>query len=105
MEVLPPILDKERVSKLEKAAFVLKTVANPLRLGIIYLLQDRENVTVTEICQQLDAEQSLISHHLLNMKDKGILNSKKDGRKVLYSLKLRDVTKIIDCLENCDVEF
>jgi len=104
MEILTPTLDKERVLKLEKAAFVLKTVANPLRLGIIFLLQDREHITVTEICQLLDAEQSLISHHLLSMKDKGILNSQKDGRKVLYSLKLKDVTKIIDCLENCEVE-
>ncbi|NNC85786.1 MAG: winged helix-turn-helix transcriptional regulator [Bacteroidia bacterium] len=104
MEILTQTLDKEQATKLEKAAFVLKTVANPLRLSIIYLLQDREHITVTEICAILDAEQSLISHHLLSMREKGILNSTKEGRKVLYSLKFRDVVKVIECLDNCEMD-
>lgn len=92
----------EQVEKLERIAFILKTIAHPLRLGVIYLLEQHPRLTVTEICEKLDSEQSLTSHHLQNMKLKGILNCKKEGRNMLYSLKERDVSLIIECLENCN---
>ncbi len=96
------IIDKAQVEKLERIAFILKTIAHPLRLGIIHLLEQHARLSVSDICELLDSEQSLTSHHLQNMKLKGILNSKKDGRKVMYSLKERDVSLIIECLENCN---
>ncbi len=87
--------------KLERIAFILKTVAHPLRLGIIHLLEQHTRLSVSEICDSLDSEQSLTSHHLQNMKLKGILSVRRDGRQMLYSLKERDVSLIIECLENC----
>jgi DNA-binding transcriptional ArsR family regulator len=88
--------------KLEKAAFILKTVAHPTRLAIIQLLDKSERLSVNEICETLACEQSLISHHLINMKLRGILKSEKDGLNQFYSLKERDVLKLIDCIENCN---
>jgi ArsR family transcriptional regulator len=88
--------------KLEKAAFILKTVAHPTRLAIVDLLSLNEKLSVNEICERLSCEQSLLSHHLINMKLKGILRSEKDGLNVFYSLKLREVVKLIECIEHCD---
>lgn len=88
--------------KLERIAFILKTVAHPLRLGIIHQLEVYPRMSVSEICQKLGSEQSLTSHHLQNMKLKGILSSKREGRNIYYSLKERDVSLIIECLENCN---
>ncbi|MFC0184995.1 ArsR/SmtB family transcription factor [Pseudarcicella hirudinis] len=73
--------------KLEKAAYILKTVAHPTRLAIVDLLSQNEKLSVNEICEVLQCEQSLLSHHLINMKLKGILRSEKDGLNVFYSLK------------------
>jgi ArsR family transcriptional regulator len=95
-------INGEEVEKLERIAFILKTIAHPLRLGIIHLLEQHPRLSVSDICEKLDSEQSLTSHHLQNMKLKGILSSKKDGRNMLYSLKERDVSLIIECLENCN---
>lgn len=100
--IKPYILDKEEAERLERAAYILKTVAHPIRLGIIRLLEVNDRLSVTDICDQLDTEQSLTSHHLQNMRLKGILSVKKEGRKMFYSLKERDVSLIIDCLEGCD---
>ncbi|HAA15459.1 MAG TPA: transcriptional regulator [Cytophagales bacterium] len=94
------ILDTE---KLEKVAFILKTIAHPLRIGIVDLLTTYERLSVNEICFRLDAEQSLTSHHLSNMKLKGILGSEREGKNIFYFLKLKEVTKVIDCMENCDI--
>lgn len=88
--------------KYEKAAYILKAVAHPTRLAIIQLLDIQENLTVNEICETLECEQSLISHHLINMKLRGILKSHKDGLNVYYSLKEREITKLLSCIENCE---
>lgn len=92
---------QEEAEKLERIAYILKTIAHPLRLGIIHLLEQYPKLSVSEICEMLGSEQSLTSHHLQNMKLKGILNVKRDGRSMHYSLKERDVSLIIECLENC----
>ena len=88
--------------KLERIAFILKTIAHPIRLGIIHLLEQHPKLSVSAICEALGTEQSLTSHHLQNMKLKGILTVKRDGRSMLYTLKERDVSLIIECLENCN---
>ena len=88
--------------KFEKAAYILKAVAHPTRLAIIQLLDQDKNLSVNEICDILDCEQSLLSHHLINMKLRGILKSHKDGLNIYYSLKEREVTKLLTCIENCD---
>lgn len=92
----------KELAKLTQIAFILKTVAHPLRLRIVVLLRDNERLSVNQICTSLNSEQSLTSHHLSNMKLKGILNAQRNGKNVYYSLKERDVTKLIDCLKNCN---
>lgn len=87
--------------KFEKAAYILKAVAHPTRLAIIQLLEQEDGLSVNEICEALDCEQSLISHHLINMKLRGILQSSKDGLNMYYSLNEHDVVKILACIENC----
>lgn len=95
------VMDKAEAEKLERIAFILKTVAHPIRLSIVRLLEIYDRLSVSEICEKLETEQSLTSHHLQNMKLKGILRVKREGRSMMYSLKERDVALIIDCLENC----
>ncbi|MBL7814797.1 MAG: winged helix-turn-helix transcriptional regulator [Saprospiraceae bacterium] len=88
--------------KLKKAALILKTVAHPTRLAIIELLNYDNRLSVNEIGEILEVEQSLLSHHLTTMKVNGILRSEKEGQSVFYSLKEKDVTKLLACIENCD---
>ena len=101
MEVNNGTIDPKHAEKLERIAFILKTVAHPLRLGIVHLLEQYPQLSVTQICDMLGSEQSLTSHHLQTMRLKGVLSVKRDGRSMLYSLKERDVSLIIECLENC----
>ena len=95
--------DTLKPEQLEKAAFILKTIAHPLRIGITELLSRHEKLSVTEICEKLKTEQSLTSHHLNNMKLKGILASKRDGQNIYYFLNLKEVTTVIECMKNCPI--
>ena len=89
--------------KLEQVAEVLKAVAHPIRIQIIELLGQRERLTVTEIYQVLGVEQSLTSHHLTKMKDKGVLRCEREGKNIFYSLADTKITQVISCIENCDI--
>jgi ArsR family transcriptional regulator len=96
------IIDLE---KFEKAAFILKTVAHPMRLAIVELLTNNDSLSVNEICEKINGEQSLVSHHLINMKLKGILQSSREGQFIHYSLKLKEINTLLDCVQNCTCHF
>ena len=94
-------MDEELVEKLERIAYILKTVAHPIRLGIVHLLEQHPKLSVSSLCEMLGTEQSLTSHHLQNMRLKGLLSVKREGRSMMYSLKEKDVSMIIECLADC----
>ncbi|MDN5203701.1 metalloregulator ArsR/SmtB family transcription factor [Fulvivirgaceae bacterium BMA10] len=96
-------LENIDVEKLEKVALILKTIGHPVRLGIIGLLTQDEELSVNEICERLDLTQSLISHHLSNMKLKGILQSRRDGKQIYYGLKLQEVVTVVKCMAECEI--
>ena len=86
------------VTKLEMAASKLRAIAHPMRIAIIDLLNEKHKLSVTEIYNHLDIEQASASHHLNILKSKGILLSRRDGKKIFYSLKSVALTEIIDCI-------
>ena len=70
------------VNKLEMAASKLRAIAHPMRIAIIELLNDKPKMSVTEIYTKLNIEQASASHHLNILKNKGVLVSKRDGKKI-----------------------
>ncbi len=89
---------EEESKRIEKAAYVLKAVAHPLRIKIIVMLHENKELNVSTIYKNLNAEQSLISHHLINMRDKGILDIRRSGKNIYYFLVDNAVADIIECI-------
>ncbi len=92
------------VERLEIAASMLKAIAHPMRIAIMKHLEGGKRLTVTEIHELLQIEQSTTSHHLGILRDKGVLCSKRDGKNTYYFLKYEILSKIVDCLESCTCE-
>lgn len=85
-----------RLKNADKSADVLKTIAHPLRLSIIELLS-RPGVApkrVSDIVTEMGQPQAIISQHLIHLKDRGVLTSKKEGTSIFY----RPVGKGLDDL-------
>lgn len=95
-------LNELQIEQLEQAASMLKAIAHPMRIAILNFLDDEKRMTVTEIHKKLDIEQSTTSHHLGILKDKGVLGSKRDGKNTYYFLKNDNLSKIIECINNCN---
>ncbi len=93
----------EEQEKLEKVAFILKTIGHPVRLKILSLLSENQQMSVNEISERCEVEQSLISHHLTNMKLKGVLQSERDGKSIFYSIKLMEVLNVVECMSKCRI--
>jgi len=86
---------------LEKAAGMLKAIAHPVRISIVGYLEDGSKRTVTEIHKQLGIEQSAASHHLVILKDRGVLLSRREGKNTWYFLKHRNLGKILNSVSEC----
>lgn len=71
--------------KIEKSVDILKALSDSTRLKIIYLLKDGE-LCGCEILNASDKSQSTVSHHLNLLKRAGILNARKEGTWIHYSL-------------------
>lgn len=89
--------------KLEFIAVALKTISHPIRLKIIEALENDSKLSVQDISKYIGdhIEQSLLSHHLIKMRDKGVLECQKEGQYVFYSIKLKEVINLLDCMEKC----
>lgn len=100
-----PTITHLSAEDITRVAEILKTIGHPVRLQILEALEEREPLTVTEIQEKLDSEveQSLLSHHLIKMKDRGILRCEKHGMNVLYRLEDRKILRIFECMESCSL--
>ena len=90
------------ISKLESAAGKLRAISHPMRIAIIDLLSDGNKLSVTEIYEALDIEQATASHHLNILKNKGVLISRREGKKIYYQLQNVALTEIIECINRCN---
>lgn len=89
-------------SQFEEAAYLLKALSHETRLCVIMQLSQVKELSVSELRENLGCEQSLLSHHLTDMRAKGILNCRRKGKNSLYSLKDKRVVNMLKCVMNCD---
>lgn len=76
----------------ELHAEVCKALGHPLRIEIIDLLQDKE-LCFTDILDLTGGLKSNLSQHLSVMTKKGILNSRREGQCVYFSLSSKKVAQ------------
>ena len=86
-----------RDEDIERASRSLKAMSHPLRLKILCTLGDSE-VSVQEIVERVGTSQSNISQHLAILRDKGILDSRKDANRVYYRVGDDRTLKLIDMM-------
>jgi ArsR family transcriptional regulator, zinc-responsive transcriptional repressor len=82
----------------ESYYFFFNKLSNPLRMGIILSLREREK-SVSEISEELGVEQSKISHALFSLKNCNILGMKQQGKQRIYSLNKDTIIPILELVE------
>lgn len=65
---------------------ILKLAANDVRLKILYLLSREEHLCPCDLSDILDMSVPAVSQHLRKLKDGKLVESRRDGQTILYSL-------------------
>lgn len=80
-----------------RVARTLKAVAHPIRLQIIDLLERGER-SVGEIVTTLGTKSALTSQQLGLMRDRGVLEARREGNHVYYRIANSHVVQVIHCV-------
>ncbi len=81
---------------MEKIILFSKIFSDKNRLDIFALILRDKQVCVCEICDTLNLSQPLVSRHLKQMREAGILQSSQEGKWVVYSLG-EDIEPALKC--------
>ncbi|AEG58786.1 ArsR/SmtB family transcription factor [Desulforamulus ruminis] len=86
----------EKISELKSDIF--KAIAHPTRIRILELLKDGE-ACVCDIFEELNVEQANTSQHLAVLKKQDILQSRKEGLRVIYSIKYPEIIELLEVMD------
>lgn len=99
-ETTPPTTPTARVDDRLREEYerltesLCKAVNDPKRLLILHLLGEEDHA-VGELAEALDASQANVSQHLAVLREQGLVDTERDGTRVIYSLRHRRVLDAI----------
>lgn len=77
--------------QIDEAVEFLKIIADANRLKMLCILLNCDQC-VSDIWKYLNIPQNLTSHHLKVLKDFGLIESRKEGQNVFYSINMENFT-------------
>ncbi len=75
-----------RAMELNDFANFFKSLSEPVRLRILYLLLERGELCVCDIVDSLELSQSVVSRHLAYLRNSGLVNTRRKGVWIYYQL-------------------
>ncbi len=91
----PILFDKDQ--DYTREAEILKVLGHPIRLKIIAGLSS-QSCNVKKIWECLGLPQATVSQHLALLKNKGIIEGKRDGVEVHYHVVSERARQLVNCL-------
>jgi DNA-binding transcriptional ArsR family regulator len=83
---LPSIAPSLDHLSIKKASLVFRAMNHQLRQNMIRMIDEKGQVTVTDIFVEMRLEQSVASQHLAILRRAGIVVAERDGKFVYYRL-------------------
>ncbi|GAA4199250.1 ArsR/SmtB family transcription factor [Actinocatenispora rupis] len=80
---------------IDTAAGVLKALADPTRLRIMWALTVQER-SVGELAEMVDAHVAAVSQHLARLRAAGLVSSRRDGTRIFYRPSTAQAREFLD---------
>jgi ArsR family transcriptional regulator, arsenate/arsenite/antimonite-responsive transcriptional repressor len=74
---------------------LLKCICDETRFEILESLQKDKELCVNDFVEKLNKDQPLVSHHLKTLKKCGIVKSRDEGKKAMYSISNKQLSELI----------
>ena len=79
---------------------LLKCICDETRFEILEMLQKNKELCVNDFLDKIQKDPPLISHHLKTLKKCGIVKSREEGKKSMYSISNRQLSVLISNITN-----
>jgi DNA-binding transcriptional ArsR family regulator len=83
--------------KIKRAASLMDMLSQPARLRLMCILLEGEK-SVLELADLLELSQPGMSHHLKKLRDADLVQTRREGQSIYYSLKGREVKAVLETL-------
>ncbi len=81
-------------------ALFFQALANQTRMQVLHLLAEKGSMNVSEICSELDLEQTLVSHNLKCLTFCGLVTPSREGKSRIYSVNEQTVLPLLKVVDN-----
>jgi len=71
---------------IRKTLILLRSVNHKVRQRIIEIIGQGNKIVVTDICNELDLDQSAVSQHLAVLRQSGVVKTERKGKFIFYFL-------------------
>lgn len=95
---MSPISYEQMAGHAEEAASFLKKLANPSRLMVLCALSDGEQ-SVSQLNERVTLSQSALSQHLAALREARLVNTRREGQTIYYSLQGEQAIQVISVLQ------
>lgn len=85
--------------KINEAAALMDMLSQPVRLRLLCLLLEGEK-SVLELADLVQLSQPGMSHHLRKLREKNLVETRRDGQTIFYSLKGPEVKAVLNTLHD-----
>lgn len=82
----------------EQIIRITRALNHPIRIQILYYLNDNQKSSVNNLVKQFDVSQPAISRHLRILEEAKLVKSERVRQERYYSLEDKHVIKILDIL-------
>jgi ArsR family transcriptional regulator len=86
--------------KLQVSSNILRALAHPLRMKILEFIDQNDQINVNKIYNTLKLEQSITSQHLRILRMAGLVQTRRDGKFIHYSLDYEKLANAVDAIDN-----
>ncbi len=86
--------------KLQVSSNILRALAHPLRMKILEFIDQNDQINVNKIYNTLKLEQSITSQHLRILRMAGLVQTRRDGKFIHYSLDYDKLANAVDAIDN-----
>jgi len=80
-----------------------KALANPMRLMLLDILQEGEK-SVSNLLEITGSKKANLSQHLSALRERGLIDARREGRNVYYSVSKPKITRLFDEVHKILVE-
>ena len=87
----------DKMQNFDREAEILKVLGHPVRLKIVAGLMS-QSCNVKKIWECLQLPQATVSQHLALLKNKGVIEGRRDGVEVFYQVVSEDARRIVGAL-------